>query len=102
MHDQRSPAQKGCERSIYPSDHSVHGEDNSNPHTVFGLSKHWLNRSGRKDEDDDDGEASQGRGTRTYDGFSETQTESQVVSYEDDLSGRQRLIDRVRTRSSMQ
>ncbi|KAG4937870.1 hypothetical protein JHK85_044598 [Glycine max] len=28
---------------IYPSDRSVLSEDNSNPHTVFGLSKHWLN-----------------------------------------------------------
>ncbi|KRH06125.1 hypothetical protein GLYMA_16G005600v4 [Glycine max] len=99
MHDQRSPAQTGCERSIYPSDRSVLSEDNSNPHTVFGLSKHWLNRSGRKD---DNGEASQDRRAGIYDGFSETQTESQVVSYEEDLSGRQMLIDRVRTRSSLQ
>ncbi|KAK3007232.1 hypothetical protein RJ639_015853, partial [Escallonia herrerae] len=29
-----------------------------------------------------------------YDGFSETQTESQVVGYEEDLSGRQMIIDR--------
>ncbi|KAH1149289.1 hypothetical protein GYH30_043727 [Glycine max] len=99
MHDQRSPAQTGCERSIYPSDRSVLSEDNSNPHTVFGLSKHWLNRSGRKD---DNGEASEDRRAGIYDGFSETQTESQVVSYEEDLSGRQMLIDRVRTRSSLQ
>ncbi|KAK7385140.1 hypothetical protein VNO78_30851 [Psophocarpus tetragonolobus] len=81
---------------IYPSDRSVLGEDNSNPHTVFGLSKHWLNRK------DDDGEASQGRRAGIYDGFSETQTDSQVVSYEEDLLGRQMLIDRVRTRSSLQ
>ncbi|TKY56104.1 DNA topoisomerase 2-binding protein 1-A [Spatholobus suberectus] len=99
MHDQRSPVQTGCERSIYPSDRSVLGEDNSNPHTVFGLSKHWLDRSGRKD---DNGEASQDRRAGIYDGFSETQTESQVVGYEEDLSGRQMLIDRVRTRSSLQ
>ncbi|RDY12355.1 Copia protein, partial [Mucuna pruriens] len=92
MHDQRSPAQTGCERSIYPSDRTVLGEDNSNPHAVFGLSKHWLNRK------DDNGDASQERRAGIYDGFSETQTESQVVSYEEDLSGRQMLIDRVRTR----
>ncbi|XP_020202421.1 DNA topoisomerase 2-binding protein 1-A [Cajanus cajan] len=97
MHDQRSPAQTGCERSIYPSDRSVLGEDNSNPRTVFGLSKHWLNRSGR----DDNGEGSEERRAGIYYGFSETQTESQVVGYEEDLSGRQMLIDRVRTRSSM-
>ncbi|KAK7320973.1 hypothetical protein VNO77_30984 [Canavalia gladiata] len=79
---------------IYSSDQSVLNEDNSNPHTVFGLSKHWLNRK------DDNGEASHGR-AGMYDGFSETQTESQVVGYEEDLSGRQMLIDRVRTQSSM-
>ncbi|KAG7031657.1 hypothetical protein SDJN02_05698, partial [Cucurbita argyrosperma subsp. argyrosperma] len=36
-----------------------------------------------------------------YGGFCETQTESQVVGYEEDLSGMQILIDRVRTWSSM-
>lgn len=98
MHDQRSPAQAECESGIYPSDRSVLGEDSSNPHTAFGLSMHCLN-SGRKD---DNGEASHDRRTGIYDGFSETQTESQIVSYEEDLSGRQMLIDRVRIRSSMQ
>ncbi|XP_061372178.1 uncharacterized protein LOC133314681 isoform X2 [Gastrolobium bilobum] len=97
MHDQRSPRRTGCEGTIYSSDCSALGEDNSNPHTVFGLSKNWLN-SGRKDNN---GEASQDGRAGIYDGFSETQTESQVVSYEEDLSGRQMLIDRVRTRSSM-
>ncbi|KAK7275610.1 hypothetical protein RIF29_16729 [Crotalaria pallida] len=98
IHDERSPGQTGCDRSIYMSDCSALGEDNSNLHTVSGLSKNWLN-SGKKD---DNGEASRDRRTGMYDGFSETQTESQVVSYEEDLSGRQMLIDRVRTRSSLQ
>jgi topoisomerase (DNA) II binding protein 1 len=31
--------------------------------------------------------------------FSETQTESQVVGYEEDLTGRQKIIDRVRSQS---
>ncbi|MED6208905.1 hypothetical protein PIB30_049542 [Stylosanthes scabra] len=82
---------------IYSSDCTIVCEDNANANAVFGLSKHWLNRGGRKD---DDVEASGDRGTEAYDGFSETQTESQVVGYEEDLSGRQMLIDRVRTRSS--
>ncbi|KAK7301429.1 hypothetical protein RJT34_12293 [Clitoria ternatea] len=99
IQDQRSPGQKGCEGSIYSSDPSVLSEDNSIPHTVVGLSKHWLNRSGRKD---DGWEASLDRRAGIYDGFSETQTESQVVGYEEDLSGRQMLIDKVRTRSSTQ
>ncbi|KAE9595895.1 putative BRCT domain-containing protein [Lupinus albus] len=98
IHDQGSPVQAGCERSIYLSDCSALGEDNSNLHTVVGLSKNWLNSA----RQDDNGEASRDRRTGMYDGFSETQTESQVVSYEEDLSGRQMLIDRVRTRSSLQ
>ncbi|XP_057442668.1 uncharacterized protein LOC130734326 isoform X2 [Lotus japonicus] len=98
IHDQRPPESTGCERSIYSSDCPVLGEDNSNPHTTFGLSKHSLN-SFRKD---DKGEASEDRRRAgIYDGFSETQTDSQVVSYEEDLSGRQMLIERVRIRSSM-
>ncbi|XP_078433783.1 transcription coactivator isoform X2 [Wolffia australiana] len=36
---------------------------------------------------------------RREDAFSETQTESQVVWYEEDLSGRQRIIERVRSQS---
>ncbi|XP_045806008.1 DNA topoisomerase 2-binding protein 1-A isoform X2 [Trifolium pratense] len=99
VHDQRSPGNTGCERSIYPSDCSVVREDNPNPHTVFGLSKHWLNRNGRNDNDNS--ETPQDRRPGMYDAFSETQTESQVVSYEEDLSGRQMLIG-VLTRSSMQ
>uniref|UniRef100_A0A1S3E5C7 DNA topoisomerase 2-binding protein 1-A n=2 Tax=Cicer arietinum TaxID=3827 RepID=A0A1S3E5C7_CICAR len=101
MHGQRSPVSTGCERSVSIKCDQFNGvvcEDNPNPHTVFGLSKHWLNRNGRKD---DHGETSQDRRAGMYDGFSETQTESQVVSYEEDLSGRQMLIDRVRTRSSL-
>uniref|UniRef100_A0A7N0TPT5 Uncharacterized protein n=1 Tax=Kalanchoe fedtschenkoi TaxID=63787 RepID=A0A7N0TPT5_KALFE len=36
-----------------------------------------------------------------YDGFSETQTDSQVVGYEEDLSGRQMIIDRILAWSSL-
>ncbi|CAL0315479.1 unnamed protein product [Lupinus luteus] len=93
IHDQGSPVQAVWERSIYLSDCSAVAEDNSNLHTVVGLSKNWLNRQ------DDNGEASRDRRTGMYDGFTETQTESQVVSYEEDLSGRQMLIERVRTRN---
>uniref|UniRef100_A0A0A8Y005 Uncharacterized protein n=1 Tax=Arundo donax TaxID=35708 RepID=A0A0A8Y005_ARUDO len=35
----------------------------------------------------------------TYYPFSETQTESQIVGYEEDLTGRQKIIDRVRLQS---
>ncbi|KAH9757172.1 transcription coactivator [Citrus sinensis] len=35
-----------------------------------------------------------------YEPFSETQTESQVVSYEEDLSGRQKIIDRAKSEAA--
>ncbi|XP_051124524.1 uncharacterized protein LOC127246914 isoform X2 [Andrographis paniculata] len=60
-------------------------------------SKHWTTRLDKKNDDPSTDTAARG----IYDGFSETQTDSQVVGYEEDLSGRQMIIDRVRTRSSM-
>ncbi|KAF7816812.1 DNA topoisomerase 2-binding protein 1-A isoform X1 [Senna tora] len=57
----------------------------------------FLIRLSSRNENNDDASPRAG----IYDNFSETQTESQVVGYEEDLSGRQMLIDRVRTRSSM-
>ncbi|KAE8726181.1 Topbp1, putative isoform 3 [Hibiscus syriacus] len=130
IHDQKSPERNGCERSvslyqlifpiseclpfisykslfvaildleqIFSSDCTGHRQDPTDPHSVIGLSSHWLNRTLRKDEI-----SSHSRDTNVgglYDNFSETQTESQVVGYEEDLSGRQMLIDRVRTRGSM-
>ncbi|KAL1214562.1 BRCT domain-containing protein [Cardamine amara subsp. amara] len=66
--------------------------------SVTGLSSHWINRVHKND----DVCSPPGDGTTgTYGNFSETQTESQVVGYEEDISGRQMLIDRVRTRSSL-
>ncbi|KAF7127540.1 hypothetical protein RHSIM_Rhsim11G0071500 [Rhododendron simsii] len=55
----------------------------------------------RTDGKDDTSNRSRDVNAGMYDGFSETQTESQVVGYEEDLSGRQMIIDRVRTRSSL-
>ncbi|KAI9097870.1 hypothetical protein K1719_025641 [Acacia pycnantha] len=96
MHDQTSPGKTVNKGNNFSSDCSV-GENQSNPHTAIGFSEHWLNRSSRNEDDDD---ASRD-GRAAFDNFSEPQTESQVVGYEEDLSGRQRLIDRVRTRGSM-
>lgn len=84
---------------IFLSDCTGLRQDHTDSHSVIGLSRHWLNRNVRKDEI-----SSHSRDVNVgslYGGFSETQTESQVVGYEEDLSGRQMLIDRVRTRSSM-
>ncbi|KAG4211517.1 hypothetical protein ERO13_A02G110400v2 [Gossypium hirsutum] len=99
IHDQKSPERNGCDRSIFLSDCTGLRQDHTDSHSVIGLSRHWLNRNVRKDEI-----SSHSRDVNVgslYGGFSETQTESQVVGYEEDLSGRQMLIDRVRTRSSM-
>ncbi|XWS21680.1 hypothetical protein CRYUN_Cryun30bG0075000 [Craigia yunnanensis] len=99
MHDQKSPERDGCDRSIFSSDCTGLHQDHTDSHSVIGLSRHWLSRTARKDEICSySGDMNAGG---LYDGFSETQTESQVVGYEEDLSGRQMLIDRVRTRSSM-
>uniref|UniRef100_A0A803R0B0 BRCT domain-containing protein n=1 Tax=Cannabis sativa TaxID=3483 RepID=A0A803R0B0_CANSA len=96
IHDQKSPGRTACDKSVFPSNCSTLGQDHSDTHSIVGLSKHWLNR------EKDDNYNSSGDGKKgMYDGFSETQTDSQIVGYEEDLSGRQMLIDRVRTRSSM-
>ncbi|XP_075647352.1 uncharacterized protein LOC142618322 isoform X1 [Castanea sativa] len=98
IHDQNSPGRTGCDKNLFSSDYSILGRDHSDAHSVVGLSKHWLNRTGKND---DVCNPSGDRSAGIYDGFSETQTESQVVGYEEDLSGRQMLIDKVRTRSSL-
>ncbi|XP_017241965.2 uncharacterized protein LOC108214466 [Daucus carota subsp. sativus] len=93
--DQKSPGKTGCVKSLFSSDRPVLGQDHADLQSGFALSKHWINRTDKEDN----GYALQDRSI--YDGFSETQTESQVVGYEEDLSGRQMIIDRIRTRSSM-
>lgn len=98
IHDQKSPGRTGCDKSLFSSDCSILGQDHADPQSAFGLSKHWINRTDKKEENC---KPSRDANASIYDGFSETQTESQVVGYEEDLSGRQMIIDRVRTRSSM-
>ncbi|XP_076917913.1 uncharacterized protein LOC143578135 isoform X2 [Bidens hawaiensis] len=104
IHDQMSPDRTATDKNVsevFTSDCSrlgldPHGED---PHSAFGLSKHWTRRSNEKDDLSNPGEE---ENAGIYGGgFSETQTESQVVGYEEDLSGRQMIIDRVRTRSGL-
>lgn len=97
IQDQKSPGRSGCDKSLFSSDCSMLGEGHGGSPSVIGLPKHWLSRTGRRDELSSPKEANGG----PYDSFSETQTDSQVVGYEEDLTGRQMLIDRVRTRSSM-
>ncbi|KAL3829275.1 hypothetical protein ACJIZ3_018077 [Penstemon smallii] len=74
------------------------GQSRTDPRSDPGPSKHWMNRLDKKDEKISIDAAARG----FYDGFSETQTDSQVVGYEEYLSGRQMIIDRVRsTNNSM-
>ncbi|KAG8363676.1 hypothetical protein BUALT_Bualt19G0047200 [Buddleja alternifolia] len=79
------------------SNSTMLGQRNADPQSDPGLSKHWINRLDKRD----DNSSAEADTRGIYDGFSETQTDSQVVGYEEDLSGRQMIIDRVRTRSSM-
>ncbi|KAL5835768.1 hypothetical protein ACOSQ3_015319 [Xanthoceras sorbifolium] len=97
IHDHKSPERTGCDENLYSSNCTVLGQDHTDSRPVVGLSRQWLNRTVKKDNI---GNPSGDVNIGTYDRFSETQTESQVVGYEEDLSGMQMLIDRVRTRSS--
>ncbi|KAG5245964.1 BRCT domain-containing family protein [Salix suchowensis] len=96
IQDQKSPGRSGCDKSLFSSDCSMLGEGHGGSPPVIGLPKHWLSRTGRRDELSSPKEANEG----LYDNFSETQTDSQVLALQP-LTGRQMLIDRVRTRSSM-
>ncbi|XP_057532611.1 uncharacterized protein LOC130810527 [Amaranthus tricolor] len=85
-----SPVSTECENSsILVKDHSV-------SHSALGPSIHWFSSLGK-----DPQTPSKDQSIGIHDGFSEPQTESQMVGYEEDLTGRQMIIDRVRTRSSM-
>ncbi|KAL2478362.1 transcription coactivator [Forsythia ovata] len=95
IQDHKSPEASGCNKNTFPSDSTRHGQGPADAHSDLEP-KHWTNRFDEKY----DNSAGDVAAKEVYDGFSETQTESQVVGYEEDLSGRQMIIDRVRTRSS--
>ncbi|XP_071723367.1 uncharacterized protein [Rutidosis leptorrhynchoides] len=92
IHEQSSPGRNGCEKNLFSSNYSVISPDDRDSHPDIGLSKHWFNRNPRKD---DNSSSSADAKMGTDYGFTETQTDSQIVGYEEDLSGRQMLIDRV-------
>ncbi|KAI9201150.1 hypothetical protein LWI28_018974 [Acer negundo] len=98
IYDHNSPERTRCDENLFSSDCSVLGQNHTDSPPVVGLSRQWLNRTVKKD---DIGNPSRDVNVGTYDRFSETQTDSQVIGYEEDLSGMQMLIDRVRTRSSL-
>lgn len=86
MHDRSSPRNTGYQRTIYSSGCSGTGKHDSNPRTVLGISNQALNRN----NDNAD----------MYDGFC-SRTESQVVGYEVDYTGRQKLIDKAKQNKSL-
>ncbi|KAL3348377.1 hypothetical protein AABB24_021838 [Solanum stoloniferum] len=97
IHDQKSPSRSECDKELFTSGCNNLAQGHGDHHATLGLSNHWTNRFEKEDETHShSGDAT----ANVYDHFSETQTDSQVVGYAEDLSGRQMIIDRVRTRSS--
>ncbi|KAF6170501.1 hypothetical protein GIB67_031909 [Kingdonia uniflora] len=125
IQDMETSGRTGTDHSIFSPDRAILGQDRVDSPSTFGISKNWLKRfllelkfsisSSSNDQECDNilfrteqkddlcNSSWQEKGSKqgTTDGFSETQTESQVVGYEEDLSGIQMIIDRVRTRSSL-
>ncbi|KAL6560544.1 hypothetical protein OROGR_004103 [Orobanche gracilis] len=97
IQDRKSQGTSGHHENFLFSNSAMPGQMHAaDQESIKGPSKHWLNRIEKRD----DNPYAEAAPTNTYDGFSETQTDSQVVSYEEDLTGRQMIIDRVRTLSS--
>ncbi|OQU83056.1 hypothetical protein SORBI_3005G068800 [Sorghum bicolor] len=90
-------------RSIFEPDNSV-VQEQKDTHS-FGISRSWLNM--QPTQDNTPGTKVKNLNSApvpspapiTYYPFSETQTESQIVGYEEDLTGMQKIIDRVRSQS---
>ncbi|KAL9449738.1 hypothetical protein AB3S75_011629 [Citrus x aurantiifolia] len=99
VQDLKSPERSECDKSLFPSDCSVLGQNHTDFNSVIGLSRQWSNRTLKKN-DVQNPFNSKGVGSCIYEPFSETQTESQVVSYEEDLSGRQKIIDRAKSEAA--
>lgn len=90
-------------RSIFQPDNSV-VQEQKDTHS-FDISRSWLNMQQKQDStsvtkvQNLNSVPVPSPAPTTYYPFSETQTESQVVGYEEDLTGRQKIIDRVRSQS---
>ncbi|KAJ0973198.1 hypothetical protein J5N97_021157 [Dioscorea zingiberensis] len=97
MQDMKSPGSSGCDRSTFSPQHPIIGQNHAGPHSNFEIARPWLSRDPKQDKQPNPSGHNGNLGS--YDTFSETQTESQVVGYEEDLSGRQKIIDRVRSQS---
>ncbi|KAL6868202.1 hypothetical protein ACP4OV_015047 [Aristida adscensionis] len=91
-------------RSIFEPENPALVEDKKDTHS-FGISRSWLNMQQKQENTPAtkvqslNSSPAPSPAPTTYYPFSETQTESQIVGYEEDLSGRQKIIDRVRSQS---
>ncbi|TVU26247.1 hypothetical protein EJB05_28784 [Eragrostis curvula] len=90
--------------SIFEPDNSTVVQERKDTHS-FGISRNWLNMQ-QKQENTPGTQVQSLNSSPTpspvpapYYPFSETQTESQIVGYEEDLTGKQKIIDRVRSQS---
>ncbi|XP_057790006.1 uncharacterized protein LOC131006872 [Salvia miltiorrhiza] len=97
IQDLKSQETSGSHETFLSSNPTMLSQRHAASSSELGPSKQWINRLEERHDDPSDDAGQRG----FYDNFSETQTDSQVVGYEEDLSGRQMIIDRVRTRSSM-
>jgi len=88
---------------IFEPDNSAVVQDQKDTHS-FGISRSWLNMQQRQENVPgtkvQSSSPAPSPAPTTYYPFSETQTEFQVVGYEEDLTGRQKIIDRVRSQST--
>ncbi|KAK6939923.1 BRCT domain [Dillenia turbinata] len=91
IHDMKTLETAEGDKTFFSSDCSILRQDHNDAQSAFSISKHWIDRTRKKSES---GIPSADASSGMYDGFSETQTDSQVVGYEEDLSGRQMIIDR--------
>lgn len=97
--DLKSPERSECDKSLFPSDCSVLGQNHADFNSVIGLSRQWSNRTVKKNDIQNPFNSNR-VSSGIYEPFSETQTESQVVSYEEDLSGRQKIIERAKSEAA--
>ncbi|KAL0927052.1 hypothetical protein M5K25_001206 [Dendrobium thyrsiflorum] len=97
IQDLKSPGTSGNGSNIFAPDPPIIDQNHGNPNTASGISNNWIVREQKQGSSSHP--TNQARKSGAYDAFTETQTESQVVGYEEDLSGRQKIIERVRSQS---
>ncbi|XP_020679576.1 DNA topoisomerase 2-binding protein 1 isoform X1 [Dendrobium catenatum] len=99
IQDLKSPGTSGngSNLQIFAPDPPIIDQNHGNSNTASGISNNWIIREQKQGSISHP--TNQARKSGAYDAFTETQTESQVVGYEEDLSGRQKIIERVRSQS---